>query len=127
MKYRRSARYFFLVTLAGPILACARAFAAPVPVSALASIDEKQAQNGDTSHVLQVLSYHQGQSRGGGLFVWTSAATSAPDNCVTFAGKGAPAGRWIRQLTGALDATMCGAYWDDAHDDAAVLTRAFAA
>ena len=117
---------YFLMAFVGVVQASATAFAAPVPVSAVASIEEMQAQSGSGMHVVQVLSYHQGQNKGGGLFVWIPTVASAPDNCVTFAGNNTPAGRWVRQLAGALDPTMCGAYWDGAHDDAAVLTHAFA-
>lgn len=99
---------------------------AAVPISAVGSIDEMQALSGAANPVAQVLSYHPGLNRGGGLFVWNAEATGAADNCVTFVQRAAQKGRWTRQLTGALDATMCGAYWDNTHDDSATLTHAFA-
>ena len=109
--------------LCWPLL-CAAVAAAPRPVLSVASVDELQAERGTAA--LLLLSYHAGTNRGGGLFVWDATANTAPDGCVVFAARGATAGRWIRQLTGALDATMCGVYWDNIHDDAAALTRAFA-
>ena len=121
---------FGLLTLA--ILGC---LAVPAPAAttrmiAVGSIDEMQALNGAANPVVQVLSYYPGLNRGGGLFVWNSDGSEAPDECVTFAPRpkqdGAVKGRWMRQLPDALDATMCGAYWDNAHDDASALTRAFA-
>jgi hypothetical protein len=114
--------FMMLGALFGPSLAAIAA----VPVSAVGSIDEMQALNGAANPVAQVLSYHPGLNRGGGLFVWNAEATGAADNCVTFAPKAAQKGRWTRQLTGALDVTMCGAYWDNTHDDSVPLTHAFA-
>jgi hypothetical protein len=102
------------------------ALAAATQVSAVGSIAEMRALDGAGNPVVQVLSYYAGQGKGGGLFVWTAAATEAEDNCVSFAPKSAAKGRWLRQLSGALEATMCGAWWDNSHDDAAMLTRAFA-
>jgi hypothetical protein len=81
--------------------------------------------NSAKTHILQVLSYHSGTNKGGGLFVWSPQSTSQPDNCTIFAASGVTTGRWTRQLAGALDATMCGAWWDNSHDDAAALTIAF--
>ena len=113
-----------VICLAGP------ASAATTRMIAVGSIDEMQALDGTANPVVQVLSYYTGLNRGGGLFVWNSNGSEAPDECVAFAPRpkqdGAQKGRWIRQLPGALDATMCGAYWDNAHDDAGALTRAFA-
>src|SRR3954470_4830816 len=105
------------------------ALAAPIPIGAVASIAEMQGLNGVAAPVVQVLSYYPGLNRGGGLFVWNAASGDAPDGCTAFAPQkqAGQKGRWVRQLSGALDATMCGAYWDNAHDDAAALTRAFAA
>ena len=117
-----------LFAIAG--LAGSSALAAPMPISAAASIAEMQGLNGAAAPVVQVLSYYPGLNRGGGLFVWNAASGDAPDSCTVFAPQKQAAGqkgRWIRQLSGALDATMCGAYWDNSHDDAAALTRAFAA
>jgi len=122
--WRNPICFFLFIGLAAG-LACSAAGAVPISVSSIASIGEMRAQAGEASPVLQVLSYHPGLNRGGGLFVWTPGAAGTPDNCVSFAGK-SPAGRWIRQWTGPLDATMCGAYWDNVHDDATVLTHAFA-
>jgi hypothetical protein len=65
-----------------------------------------------------------GMNKGGGLFAWDGASSAGADNCTIFAGKSGP-GRWIRQLSGSLDATMCGVWWDNSHDDAAVLTQSF--
>src|SRR6185503_17576296 len=117
-----------LLLLAGMIGPAA--LAAPIPISAVASIAEMQGLNGVAMPVVQVLSYYPGLNRGGGLFVWNAASGDAPDSCTVFAPQKQAAGqkgRWVRQLPGALDATMCGAYWDNNHDDAAALTRAFAA
>jgi hypothetical protein len=92
------------------------------PISAAASIEEMQglAPGG----AVQMLSYHAGLNKGGGLFSWDGASNAGVDNCTIFAGKGGP-GRWIRQLSGPLDVTMCGAWWDNVHDDAAAVTHAF--
>jgi hypothetical protein len=95
-------------------------------VIAVGSISEMQSLNGAANPVVQLLSYHPGLNRGGGLFVWDASATGAPDTCVTFAANGGQKGLWRRQFSGALDPTMCGAHWDNNHDDAAALTRAFA-
>ena len=106
------------------------AAAAPVSISAVASIGEMQSLNAGANPVVQVLSYYPGLNRGGGLFVWNAASGDGPDGCTIFAPQKQAAGqkgRWTRQLSGALDASMCGAYWDNSHDDAAALTRAFAA
>jgi hypothetical protein len=105
------------------------ALAAPIPIGAVASIAEMQGLNGVAAPVVQVLSYYPGLNRGGGLFVWNATSGDAPDGCTAFAPQkqAGQKGRWVRQLSGALDATMCGAYWDNVHDDAAALTRAFAA
>jgi len=102
------------------VLAWGAAHAAPI--SAASSIAEMEAA--PTNTVIQLLSYHPGVGKGGGLFTWSAASSAAPDGCVTFAGKGGK-GRWIRQLYGALDVTMCGAWWDNLHDDAAALNQAF--
>lgn len=120
------ARTVFLL-MAGLLWPCALA-AAPAPVSAVDTVAEMQALDGARYPVVQVLSYHPGNGRGGGLFSWNAASTATPDECVTFsAQKAAPKGRWVRQLSGMLDASMCGAWWDDHHDDAAALSRAFQA
>ena len=123
---------FGLLLLAGAVVnpVGSAALAAPMPISAVASVAEMQGLNGAAAPVVQVLSYYPGLNRGGGLFVWNAASGDAPDNCTVFAPQKQAAGqkgRWVRQLSGALDATMCGAYWDNNHDDAAALTRAFAA
>jgi hypothetical protein len=75
-------------------------------ISAASSIEEMQAMAPGGAVLL--LSYHAGMNRGGGLFTWNAASTTAADNCVVFPGKAA-SGRWIRRLSGPLDATMCGA------------------
>lgn len=98
-----------------------------MPVVAVGAVDELTAVNGVKTPVVQVLSYHAGLSKGGGLFVWDATAQGAADDCVTFVPRAGEKGRWLRQVSGALDPTMCGAYWDGTHDDAAVLTKAFAA
>jgi len=108
-------------------LICCPALAAPMTISAVRSIEELQALNGAANLVVQVLSYYPGMNRGGGLFTWNPAAAGAADNCTSFAAHGERKGLWTRQLAGALDATMCGAWWDNVHDDAAALNRAFAA
>src|SRR5581483_8643024 len=117
--------------LVGALICVMRpAAAAPVSISAVASIGEMQGLNGAANPVVQVLSYYPGLNRGGGLFIWNAASGDAPDGCTIFAPQKQAAGqkgRWTRQLSGALDASMCGAYWDNSHDDAAALTRAFAA
>jgi hypothetical protein len=115
--------FVILGCLAGP------APAAPMRMIAVGTIEEMQALDGAANPVVEVLSYHADTNKGGGLFAWSPASGAAPDNCVTFArqGKQGAAGRWVRRHSGALDVTMCGAYWDGSHDDAAALTRAFAA
>ena len=112
----------FFTAIAGMILAAGAAPAPPKPVSAVASVDDLQTIGGG---VAQVLAYHSGTGRGGGLFVFQAAGTAAPDGCTVFAAAGGK-GRWVRQLSGPLDVTMCGAWWDGVHDDAAVLSHAFA-
>ena len=102
------------------------AAAAPVPISAVGSIAEMQAEDGTARPVLQVLAYYPGHSYGGGLFVWAPAATGAGDNCTSFNGRTPGKGLWMRKLDGPLDPMMCGAWWDNIHDDAAALTRTFA-
>jgi hypothetical protein len=116
---------FWLMAIATLFSVPAAANAA-TPIIAVASIGEVQKLNGDTAPVVQVLSYHPGHNRGGGLLIWNADSAAPVDDCVTFAAKDGRKGRWVRQLPGALDATMCGAYWDNVHDDAAVLTHAFA-
>jgi hypothetical protein len=104
------------------ILACGAAYAGPI--SAIDAIAELE--KAPTDNPVQVLSYYRGLGKGGGLFAWNAASSAAPDGCFIFAGK-AGKGRWIRQSPGALDASMCGAWWDNAHDDAEPLNRAFKA
>jgi hypothetical protein len=99
---------------------------AAMPVVAVNSIGELEELNGAQNPVAEVLSYHPALGKGGGLFVWNAAAESAADDCVTFAPHKGGKGRWVRRISGALDASMCGAYWDGIHDDASVLTNAFA-
>ena len=94
--------------------------ASAAPTVAVASIAELQAAA--PAPVILVASYHPGLNKGGGIFVW-APGPGAADNCTSFAGNG---GRWLRQLSGALNVTMCGAWWDNSHDDAAILTHAFA-
>ncbi len=121
----RNIRSLFAVCLAiaaGIFLGCGAVLGAPMPMSAVASIAELQGMSGG---VVQVLSYHPGINKGGGLFTFQASSTAAPDGCMFFAASGGK-GRWLRQLSGPLDVTMCGAWWDNVHDDAAVLTRAFA-
>ena len=104
--------------------------AGPMPISAVASVSEMQALDGARYPVVQVLSYYAGNGRGGGLFTWNAASAATPDDCVTFQPQKqaeGQKGRWIRQFSGALDATMCGVWWDSSHDDAAALSHAFAA
>lgn len=103
------------------IVTCGGAFAAPMPISAVGSVGELSSL---APGVVQVLSYHPGMNRGGGLFVFQASSAASPDGCIVFAGGGGK-GRWLRQFSGALDVTMCGAWWDGTHDDAAALTRAF--
>lgn len=90
--------------------------ASALPLTTAASVGELQAQPG--AGAVQLLSYYAGNNKGGGLFAWVAGSSATPDGCVIFGGTG---GRWVRQLPGALDVTMCGAYWDGAHDDAAAL------
>jgi len=119
-----------LLLIAALICAVGPATAAPVTVSAVGSMAEMQGLNGAANPVVQVLSYYPGLNRGGGLFVWNAASGDAPDNCLIFAPQKQGAGqkgRWTRQLSGAFDAAMCGAWWDNSHDDAAALNRAVAA
>jgi hypothetical protein len=112
-----------LIALLGLIWYSGDVIAAPVPVYSVASIAELLATSGSASSAVQVLSFHPGLAKGGGLFSWNAESASAPDNCISFAAAGV--GRWIRQIDGALNVTMCGAYWDNIHDDAPVLNHAF--
>jgi hypothetical protein len=91
-------------------------------ISAVASVEEMRglASRG----AVQLLAYHADLNKGGGLFTWDGVSNAEVDSCTIFAGKSG-AGRWIRQLSGPLDVTMCGAWWDNSHDDAAILTQAF--
>jgi hypothetical protein len=125
MKKNRNILATFLAAMAGMLVLCDDALSAAVPVVAVGSVDELSAMGGAGAPVVQVLSYHPGLNRGGGLFAWQAASTSVPNNCTVFAAAGGK-GRWIRPLTAApLDVTMCGAWWDGVHDDAAVLTQSF--
>jgi hypothetical protein len=122
-------RYYHLVLAVIIIIASVigRAQAAPKPILSVGSIAEMQAlgaKSADTP-TLEVLAYHPGLNRGGGQFVWTPMNTSQPDNCTVFQANGFVQGRWLRQLSGPLDVTMCGAWWDNSHDDADALTLAF--
>lgn len=99
---------------------------AATPVTAVRSIGELKILDGARYPVVEVLSYHPGLGKGGGLFVWTANAEATADDCVNVAPSNGEKGRWVRQMSGALDATMCGAYWDNTHDDAASLRTAFA-
>ena len=98
---------------------------AAMPVIAIGAVSELETLNGAKTPVVEVLSYYAGLDKGGGLFVWDAAAQTPADGCITFAPRGGVKGRWVRRLSGALDATMCGAWWDASHDDAPALTRAF--
>lgn len=120
MKNLRNVLAVCFAALAGTLLA---ADAAPMPLSAVASIEELQATGGGAGAVM-LLSYHAGLNRGGGLFVFQANSVSTPDGCTVLAAGGGK-GRWVRQLSGALDVTMCGAWWDNNHDDAAALSHAF--
>jgi hypothetical protein len=120
MPIRYPALGFMLAALC--ILQPARA---ATPVIAADAISDLATVNGAKTPVVQVLSYYPGLGKGGGLFVWDPSANGAADGCITFAPRAGGKGRWLRQLPGALDATMCGAYWDASHDDAAALTNAF--
>lgn len=92
------------------------------PMFSAGSVEEMQtlAPGG----VVQLQSYHAGANKGGGVFAWDGANNAAANSCTIFAGKRG-AGRWVRQLSGPLDVTMCGAWWDNSHDDSAVLGQAF--
>ena len=111
--------------LAGP------APAAPMRMTAVGTIDEMRALDGAANSVVEVVSYYPDYNKGGGLFGWNPTSSVAPDGCVTFAPQGKQGatekGRWVRRLSGALDVTMCGVYWDGSHDDSLALTRAFTA
>lgn len=116
----------FLASIAWIFVLCGSALSAAVPVVAVGSVDELSAMGGAGAPVVQVLSYHPGFNRGGGLFVWQAASSAIPNNCTVFAAAGGK-GRWIRPLSAEpLDVTMCGAWWDGVHDDAAALTQAYA-
>jgi hypothetical protein len=120
MKKMRNVLAACLAVSAGIILACGAPRSAPMPMSAVASVDELQSVNGG---IAQVLSYHPGMNRGGGLFAFQAGSAATADGCIVFAGGGGK-GRWMRQLSGALDVTMCGAWWDGTHDDAEAVSRA---
>jgi hypothetical protein len=120
MKNLRSILTACFAAMAGTLLV---ADAAPMPLSVVASIEELQATGGGAGAVM-LLSYHAGLNRGGGLFVFQANSVSTPDGCTVLAAGGGK-GRWVRQLSGALDVTMCGAWWDNVHDDAAALNHAF--
>ena len=110
-----------MMAAAGAALTIALGTAQSMPISAAASVAEMQAQPGGGA--IQLLSYHPGTNKGGGVFVWSAGSSAAPDGCTILPGAGS--GRWIRQLSGPLDVTMCGAYWDGSHDDAAALNQAY--
>jgi len=101
-------------------LAFSAAHAASISVAN--SIAEMQSE--PTTSAVQILSYYPGLGKGGGLFVWNATSSANPDGCVAFAGKSG-SGRWIRQVSNTLDVTMCGAWWDNTHDDARALDSAF--
>ncbi|MFO1249442.1 MAG: hypothetical protein U1E93_14800 [Alphaproteobacteria bacterium] len=117
-KLRRILIACFAVAMAGTLAADA------APLSVAASIEELQAMPGGAGAVM-LLSYHAGLNKGGGLFVFQPGSASPSDGCTLFLAGGGK-GRWVRQVNGTpLDVTMCGAWWDNNHDDAAILTRAF--
>jgi len=118
---------FTLLLTAGLLGLAPAASAATVRLSAVDSVAEMQVLDPAANPVVEVVSYYPGINRGGGLFSWDGGSATAPDNCVTFAPKqgGTQRGRWIRRLSGALEATMCGVYADGSHDDAAALSHAF--
>jgi hypothetical protein len=121
MKNLRSILAVCFAAMAGTLLA---ADAAPMPLSAVASIEELQATGGAPRGV-PLVADHSGLNKGGGLFVFQANSASPSDGCTLFTAGGGK-GRWVRQVNGtALDVTMCGAWWDNNHDDAAVLSHAF--
>ncbi|HWD26963.1 MAG TPA: hypothetical protein VG387_07350 [Rhizomicrobium sp.] len=64
---------------------------------------------GTTAGIAYVENYAHPNDGGGGIFVWLPTATTAPDNCITFAASGAATGLWQRQLNGTpFTVDMCG-------------------
>jgi hypothetical protein len=113
--------YVKLMAVAGIAVVIAPGAAQSMPMSAASSIPDMQAQ--PSNGAITLLSYRAGMNKGGGVFFWSAGSNAAPDGCAVFSGAGS--GRWIRQLSGPLDVTMCGAYWDGSHDDAAALNQAY--
>jgi hypothetical protein len=113
-----------MATLAASILLCASGQAQAAPMLTVSSIEELQGLAPGVAPAVTVISWHAGINKGGGIFGWDPNANAAPDGCTIFAAKGG-SGRWVRQLSGPLDVTMCGAWWDNIHDEAPVLRHAF--
>ncbi|MBA2587872.1 MAG: hypothetical protein H0U98_04515 [Alphaproteobacteria bacterium] len=90
-------------------------------MAAVSSVDEL---SGLSSGAAQILSYHENMNKGGGVFAFQASSAATVNGCTIFAASGGK-GRWVRQLSGALDVTMCGAWWDGSHDDAGALSHAF--
>jgi hypothetical protein len=93
------------------------------PVTAVDSVDALRLQrgrfNGDT---VQLLSYHAGLNKGGGVLVWDATSTAADDSGVTFAVTGVATGRWVRLLDGLVTPEMFGARGDGVANDFASLS-----
>ena len=109
-----------VIVLAFVLLNGGAAYGQSANVDSVSSIGDLQSYSGRAT-VLIVKSYYPGGRSGGGTFIFDQANQSSSDSCTAFPAKG---GRWIRQNASPLDVTMCGAYWDGVHDDAAAISNA---
>ncbi len=76
--------------------------------------------------VADLLGYSAPGDGGGGTFVWTAGDAAADNGGTVIASSvaGAPAGRWVRQYSGALDPRWFGAVGNGTTDDTAALQAA---
>lgn len=106
------------------MLCCASVFAAsnPANIPEVTSIAAMQALGvGSINYpAVNVASYYVGLNKGGGVFNWVAASTTATDGCTIFTASGVANGRWIRQVNSAsLSLFDCGAKGDNSADDSA--------
>jgi hypothetical protein len=81
----------------------------PPQIAATISALQQFGANGTAAGIAYVENYAHPNDNGGGTFVWLPAAKGQPDNCITFAARGASTGLWQRQLNGTpFNADMCG-------------------
>ncbi len=82
--------------------------------------------NPNVSTTVDLLGYYASGDGGGGTFVWTPGDTAPGNGGTVIASSvaGAPAGRWVRQYSGAIDAAWFGATGNGTTDDTKALQAA---